>query len=101
MIKDGSFDMEEAQKHMTNTVKDKTWNTLLQQSLTSCKNTISEHLDFLQSKASFTKSECDVFFFHLPRCISIVAFTVSLSSVIKSSRFKKKFVVDVPGDLKG
>lgn len=77
LIKDGSFDMEAAQKYVANVVKIDAWKPLMQQALTNCQMGISGQSDVLQSKTNLTKTECDVFYMYLPRCINIFAFAVS------------------------
>jgi len=86
LVKDGNLDIEAANTHIENSIKDEGWKTTFKKIIADCQQTVSTtEVDAMQMMVedppcSFNKESCDVRFTFISSCITLRTLIVNIIS---------------------
>lgn len=80
--KSGKIDEEACKKHITDIIKDKTWEPIIQKALTTCIKEAVKYAETYQKMTGIDTETCDFKFDAIADCIDIASFTVRLFTLL-------------------
>lgn len=76
ILKNGTIDLEAAQKYFNETIVDDTWKQIIKNSVDFCQPEILQNAEKLQAGSLIPKERCDISFEDFLNCVYIHSFAV-------------------------